>query len=108
MSAMGKLHRKLKHKNFAMVSVSLQDSAGEVRRFFKQNQLTFTVLLDSFGKTVPDLAIRAIPTTLILDKNGRIVGRVTGQRQWDSRESIALFDQLIDEPIAGSTESHSL
>jgi len=98
MPAMEKLHRKLKHKDFAMVSVSLQDSAAQVQRFFKQNQLTFTVLLDSFGKTVPEFAIRAIPTTLILDKTGRIVGRVIGQREWDSRESIAMFDQLIDEP----------
>jgi hypothetical protein len=79
-----------------------------VKRFFKQNQLTFAALLDSIGKTVPDFAIRAIPTTLILDKTGRIVGRVMGAREWDSRESIALFDQLIAEPIADSTESHSL
>jgi len=107
MPAMEKLHRKLKHKDFAMVSVSLQDSAAEVERFFKQNQLTFTVLLDSFGKTVSDFAIRAIPTTLILDKTGRIVGRVMGAREWDSRESIAMFKQLIDEPLVDPNENRS-
>jgi len=97
MPSMEKLHRKLKEKNFAMVAVSVQDSAAEVRRFFKQNQLTYTALLDSIGKTVPGFGIRAIPTTLLLDKSGRIFGRIMGPREWDSRESVAMFKQLLAE-----------
>jgi len=108
MPAMEKLHQKLKNEDFALVTVSIQESAAAVKRFFKQNQLTFTALLDSNGKTVPGFGIRAIPTTLILDKSGRIVGRAMGARQWDSRESIAMFKQLIDEPLADSKEGRSM
>ena len=108
MPSMEKLHRKLKDSDFALVTVSIQDSATEVKRFFKQNKLTFTALLDSSGKTVPGFSIRAIPTTLMLDKTGRIIGRVMGPREWDSRESIALFEHLANEPVADSTESRSL
>jgi len=97
MPTMEKLHRKLKDKDFVLLSTSLQDPAAEVKRFFKQNKLTFTALLDSTGKTVPGFGIRAIPTTLILDKTGRIIGRVMGAREWDSRESTAMFEQLIVE-----------
>jgi peroxiredoxin len=93
---MEKLHRKLMDKDFAVVSISIQDSAAAVKRFFEQNKLSFTALLDSTGKTVPGFGIREIPTTLILDKAGRIIGRVIGPREWDSRESIAMFDRLID------------
>jgi thiol-disulfide isomerase/thioredoxin len=100
MPSMEKLHRKLQGKEFAMVAINLQDSAADVRRFFKQHQLTFTALLDSTGKTVPGFAIRAIPTTLILEKTGRLVGRIMGPRQWDSRESIAMFKRLLAEPVA--------
>ena len=108
MPSMEKLHLKLKDKDFALVSISIQDSAAEVQRFFKQNKLTFTALLDSIGKTVPGFGIRAIPTTLILDKTGRIVGRVIGPREWDSRESMAMFENLIERPSADSTEDRSL
>ena len=108
MPSMEKLHLKLKDKDFALVSISIQDSAAEVQRFFKQNKLTFTALLDSIGKTVPGFGIRAIPTTLILDKTGRIVGRVMGPREWDSRESIAMFENLIERPSADSAEDRSL
>ena len=97
MPSMEKLHRKLNDQDFALVTISIQGSAAEVQRFFKQNQLTFTALLDTIGKTIPEFAIRAIPTTLILDKSGRIVGRVMGMREWDSRESIAMFEQLIND-----------
>ena len=103
MPSMEKLHRKLKDKDFALVSISLQDPAAEVKRFFKQNELTFTALLDSTGKTVPGFGIRAIPTTLILDKTGRIIGRVMGAREWNSRESMAMFEQLIVEPVNDTT-----
>lgn len=108
MPSMEKLHLKLKDKDFALVSISIQDSAAEVQRFFKQNKLTFTALLDSIGKTVPGFGIRAIPTTLILDKTGRIVGRVIGPREWDSRESMAMFENLIERPSADLAEDRSL
>ncbi|MCP4626817.1 MAG: TlpA family protein disulfide reductase [bacterium] len=99
MPSMEKLHRKFKEKDFAVVAVSIQDSAAAVKRFFKQNQLTYTALLDSAGKTVPGFGIRAIPTTLLLDKSGRIFGRIMGPREWDSRESVAMFQQLLAEPV---------
>ena len=103
MPSMEKLHRKLKDKDFAVVTISIQDSAAAVKEFFGKNQLTFTALLDSFGNTPPAFGIRAIPTTFILDKNGRIIGRAMGPREWDSRESIAMFERLVDEYAATST-----
>jgi peroxiredoxin len=102
MPAMEKLYRKLKVKDFAMVTISIQDSVAAVKEFFDKNNLTFTALLDSFGNTVPAFGIRAIPTTFILDKAGRIIGLVTGPREWDSRESIAMFEYLIDRDAAVS------
>ena len=108
MPSMEKLHLKLKDQNFAMVAVSIQDSASQIKRFFLLNKLTFTALLDLNGKTVPGFGIRAIPTTLILDKTGRIIGRVIGSREWDSRESVVMFERLIDEPVADLAEAHSL
>jgi hypothetical protein len=46
--------------------------------------------------------IHGIPTTFILDKNGIIIGKVMGPREWDSRDSFALFDYLTDNTVAGS------
>jgi peroxiredoxin len=97
---MEKLHRELKEKDFAMVTISIQESATVVRRFFNRHNLTFTALLDLNGKSVPAFGIRAIPTTLILDKTGRIIGRAMGSRKWDSLESIVMFKRLVETPVS--------
>ena len=96
MPSMEKLHRQLSGKDFAVVTVNIKESASQVKKFFKKHQLTFTALLDTTGKFSSEFGIGAIPTTFILDKNGRIIGRITGPREWDSRESVALFEQLAD------------
>ena len=87
-----------------MVTVSLQDNAAQVEDFFKKNNLTFTALLDSTGEVGAGFGLRVIPTTIILDKAGQAFGIVMGPRQWDSSESIALFEQLADSHLAAAAE----
>ena len=106
MPSMEKLHQKLKNYNFTMVTINLQESASKVKAFFKEFELTFTALLDSTGEVGASFGIRAIPTTYILDKTGRIIGLVNGPRKWDSKEAIALFENLIDnDTVAVTTET---
>ncbi len=104
MPSMEKLHRKFKDKDFAMVTVNLQESAVQVKAFFKEYKLTFIALLDSTGEVGVAFGIRAIPTTYILDKTGRIIGLVNGPREWDSKDAFDLFETLIDnETVAATT-----
>jgi len=105
MPSMEKLHQKLKNKDFAMVTINLQESASQVKSFFEEFKLTFTALLDPTGEIGALFGIRAIPTTYILDKTGKIIGMVNGPREWDSKASITLFENLIDnDAVAASTE----
>jgi peroxiredoxin len=96
MPSMEKLHRKLSGKNFVMVTVNIKESALQVKNFFRKYQLTFTALLDTTGGVSSEFGIGAIPTTFILDKKGRIIGRINGPREWDSRESVAMFEELAN------------
>lgn len=96
MPSMQKLHSRFKDYNFVLVSISIKESASEVKNFFKKYKLTFIGLLDSDGEVGSQMAIRAIPTTFILDKNGKIAGTIMGAREWDSKASIALFEHLIN------------
>ena len=96
MPSMEKLHRELSGKDFAMVTVNIKESASQVKHFFEKHKLTFTALLDITGEASTGFGIRAIPTTFILDKSGQIIGRIAGPREWDSRESVAVFENLAD------------
>ena len=100
MPSMEKLHQRFKDKDFVMVAINLQESAERVKQFYKKHQLTFTTLLDITGDVGAALSINAIPTTFILDKNGRIIGKALGPREWESKKSIALFEYLTDSNVA--------
>ena len=96
MPAMQKLHTRFKDQNFAMVTVNLQESAPKVRDFVDRYKLTFTVLLDTHGEVGRRFGVRALPTTFILDKSGRIMGQALGAREWNSKKAIALFEHLME------------
>ncbi len=102
MPSMEKLHQKFKDKDFVMMGINLQESDATVLKFFKEYKLTFTTLLDSTGDVGTVFRIRGIPTTFILDKNGIIIGKAMGPREWDSRDSFALFEYLTGSDVANS------
>ena len=96
MPSMQKLHRRFKDKNFVMVAINSQETDTQVKSFLNKYKLSFTALLDSSGEVGTWFDVNAFPTTFVLDKEGRIIGRALGPREWDSQASVALFDYLID------------
>ena len=102
MPSMEKLHQKFKDKDFVMLAINLQESASKIKQFYKEYKLTFTTLLDTTGDVGAGMGIRSIPTTFILDKNGRMIGKALGPREWESKESIALFEYLTESYVASS------
>ena len=103
MPSMEKLHGRFKEQGFAMIAVNLQEPALRVKDFLKKYPLTFTILLDSKGKIGPQFGIRAVPTTFIIDKNGGIIGKALGSRHWYSKESMSLFEHLINRVEQNTT-----
>ena len=82
-----------------MASINIQESVSQVKQFFKDFKLTFTALLDSDGEVGAHFRITAIPTTFILDKEGIIIGKVMGPREWDGEKSFALFEHLTNGSV---------
>ena len=75
MPSMEKLCKRFKQKDFYMAAVNLKEPASRVKQFFKNNLFTFAALLDTKGKIGDRFAIRAIPINIILNKNGRVIGK---------------------------------
>jgi peroxiredoxin len=107
MPHMEKLHQKFKNNDFAMVAINLQEPVSQVKQFFKNYKLTFTALLDSGGEVGARFMITAIPTTFILDKEGIIIGKVMGPREWNSKKAFALFEHLTNRSVATTSSLRS-
>ena len=97
MPLMQELYDRFKDEDFTMVAINLNEPKSVVKKFLEKNKLTFTVLLDSDGELGIPFGIRGIPTTYILDREGAIIVKVFGSRQWNGRKSISLFEYLLNE-----------
>ena len=95
MPSMQKLYNRYKTEPFKMIAVSIKESPGQVKDFFKEKRLSFTALLDPRGEAGKKFGINSIPTTFILDKNGNIIARALGPRDWDGRKAHTLFKHLV-------------
>ena len=73
------------------------DGRGEkdVKPFMEKNGFRLPTLLDPRMAVAREHGIRSIPVTVIVDRQGVMVGRAIGPRAWDSKEALDLFQMLI-------------
>jgi peroxiredoxin len=75
------LHRQFKGENFVLLTISVDyEGLKPVREFLNKQRYTFPVLLDPNGETLDLFEVKGIPTTFIIDKKGRVIGRAIGPR----------------------------
>jgi thiol-disulfide isomerase/thioredoxin len=97
MPSMERLYNQIPKDRFEILAVDLRESPDIVAEFVNELGLTFPILLDSQGRTGAIYGVRGIPTTFLVDKEGRLVGRLVGSREWDTDSFIDLLESLIDE-----------
>jgi cytochrome c biogenesis protein CcmG/thiol:disulfide interchange protein DsbE len=96
MPSIEKLYNKFKDQDFEILAVSI-DTKGEkaVGPFMKFHNLSFKVLLDKGGTIQNAYRTTGVPESFIIDKNGVIIEKVIGSRDWSSPEVFQYFkDQL--------------
>jgi thiol-disulfide isomerase/thioredoxin len=62
------------------------------------------IYLDPLGKGTHDLAIPRVPTTLLIDRDGREVARKLGEAEWDSPELVSLVEKTIHAQSASNAD----
>jgi thiol-disulfide isomerase/thioredoxin len=92
------LCQRYKERDFVFLTISVDYEGPEpVRKFIEKRGYRFPVLLDPKGKTLDLFEISKIPATLIIDRKGKMIGRVIGPRNWSSPEVFSLVDQMLND-----------
>jgi hypothetical protein len=47
--------------------------------------------------------VDGLPTSFLVDRNGRVLGRVEGEADWDSPKMLAVIDPLLHEAAVVKT-----
>ena len=75
------LYRAYRNEGLVVVGISLdRGGARAVKRFIEKNEMTYPVLIGDAEVTNDYGGIRGIPTTFIIDREGRITGKYVGYR----------------------------
>lgn len=66
-------YQSLQEQGFVVLAIDFDESAEQVDAFGEELALTFPLLLDPGGKVQDLYKVRGYPTTVILDREGRIL-----------------------------------
>lgn len=95
MPAMNRLHAALPRADFELVAVAIDEQAEDVRRFQDRYALDFPIVLDLDQSVYRAYQTMGVPESLLIDRQGRIVERYVGPREWDAPEHQARIRALI-------------
>lgn len=97
MPALDRLQAKLGGSNFEVVLVSI-DTGGlkAVQKFYAGIGIKYLgIFLDPSGSAMQVLNLEGVPTSFLIDPNGRQIGRETGAVAWDQPDTLRFLTQTI-------------
>jgi thiol-disulfide isomerase/thioredoxin len=99
MPSLDALEASLGGEKFGVVAINQDRNGAEVAKpFLETNGWSHLALYtDPRSQAVRDMAVRGLPTSLIVDGKGREVARLEGTTTWDSPEMVASLHKLMDE-----------
>ncbi len=95
MPALERLQKMFAGHPLQVIAVNVGQEPYDIALFLRQLPVDLTILLDSKGSTQKGWKVRGLPTTVILDAEGKVRYHVAGQREWDSPEIVAALRELL-------------
>lgn len=102
MPALDRLQSDLGGDDFAVVAVSTDAGGKAVAEPYLRDRLGLTNLdlyLDPKFTAWKTYQAGGLPTSFVIDRQGRLVGALVGEAEWDGDDAKALFRHLINEPV---------
>jgi peroxiredoxin len=84
MPAMQRLHAALGGTDFELLAVSVDAGDEEVRAFRDRLGLSFPILRDPDQRVAASYQTFRFPESWLIDRNGVVVARYIGPREWDA------------------------
>lgn len=102
MPTLDRLQGELGGDAFEVIALSIDaNGAQSVRGFYSRNDIArLPLFIDQSGEAANRLGVGAIPSTLLIDRDGRELGRRLGEAEWDSPEMVEFLRSVIaGEPL---------
>ena len=99
MPSMQRLSQALEGEAFSVLAVDVGEDGDTIDAFTSQfdTTLTFPILLDTRSRTMQAWNVAGLPTTFLVDKQGRIVASAIGGREFDHPELVEMIRGFLKQ-----------
>jgi peroxiredoxin len=91
-----RIYQKYRTRGVEVVSVQVQDTEADARKFLKANKLTCPAGLDPHLKIANRFGFRGTPYTVVINQKGEMVARIHGRS--DEARLSRILDPLAKPP----------
>jgi thiol-disulfide isomerase/thioredoxin len=104
MPSLATLQRRFGSNDFEVVAVSVDKGGTKVAApFLEENKATeLRLYVDPSAKSIEMLTALGLPASVLIDREGKEIGRLLGPADWTSREAYRLVNLAINEGQPGS------
>jgi len=94
MPAMSNLHNEFGGSGLEVVGVHVGPSLAGIKKFLEAVPVSFTILIDK-DMSLASWGVRGLPTTFLINPEGKLVYKAVGEREWDSPKMVRFLKNLV-------------
>jgi thiol-disulfide isomerase/thioredoxin len=96
MPSLARLQKQLDPAQFTLLTVTTDLQRQGITHFLSQLGVSLPVLFDEDQEVSRSFMVRGLPTTIVIARDGTLVGRAVGPRAWDSPDAVAVMRQVME------------
>jgi thiol-disulfide isomerase/thioredoxin len=96
MPSLARLQKQLDPAQFALLTVTTDLQRQGIAHFLSQLGVDLPVLFDEDQDVSRSFMVRGLPTTIVIARDGTLVGRAVGPRAWDGPEAVAAMRYVME------------
>jgi thiol-disulfide isomerase/thioredoxin len=97
MPELTRLKAKLVDRPFEILAINVGEKKYKVMKFAKVINLDLPVLLDTSNDAFNQWGVKTLPTSFLVDADGRIRYQVRGNPGWEEETTLTLIETLMGE-----------
>jgi len=96
---MEQVHKEFNQKGLTVLAVNMQEHRHRVAKWVEEKNVTSLVLLDANGAVTWLYRVTGTPTVVLIGRQGEMIGRVVGSREWTGEKGRGLFEAMLSPQV---------
>jgi thiol-disulfide isomerase/thioredoxin len=95
MPELKRLKTHFANRPFEILAINVGEKKYKVRKFTNLINLNLPVLLDTSSETFNRWGVKTLPTSFLIDSDGKTRYRIRGNPSWDNDETLSIIEGML-------------